>query len=215
MSLAFPDPCPGTGSFVNGSTSVPFQATMGTGASGSVSAQYTYPSTSPEYLDSGSVRSATGNGNVYPDSDLTVDGEAGCRAALNSGDTSGAIPDVWPGEFQPVSGSGSTGQLLHFIAFMRDNSAAISLSGGGTQLWWGIVYNPGVGTNPGCGGSTSGCQISLTGGSGAAGGPPMLIGQVIGDGVNLGGSATLEVFYRPCDPRKANCQLGPGSSLVQ
>lgn len=224
QSIAFPDPCPGTSttSWTSGSTQVPFQSTMGVGDSGSKFAKYTYPAGSLPYVESGATSSlnaptsATGAGNVYPSADLTVDGESACRATLNSGDTSGSIPDVWPGEFQPLSGSGSTGQLLHYLVFLRDPAASVSMAGGGTQLWWGIVYNPGNYPTGACGSSTSGCEISLTGGSGSGGvGPPMLIGQIVGDGVNLGGSASLEVFYRPCDPRKANCQLGPGSTLIQ
>lgn len=205
-SLAFPDPCPGTGTATG--TSVPFQSTIGVGDSGASSAQYSYPATSVAY--SSITKSVAGS--TYPSADLTVNGESTCRALLNSGSTSGSIPDVWPGEFQPTT----TGQLLQFLFFMRDKTASIALSGSGTQLFWGIVYNPGdYATAGGCGSSTSGCQISLAGSSGGSGDLPMILGQIIGDGVSIGGSSTIEVFYRPCNDRTQACQLGPGSTLVQ
>jgi hypothetical protein len=186
---------------------VPFQSTVGSGASGDSSAQYTYPASS---VAVSLVKSAAGSD--YPSADLTVNGESTCRALLNSGNSSGSIPDVWPGEFQPTY----PGQLLQFLFFMRDKTASIALSGGGTQLWWGILYNPGdYASAGGCGATTSGCEISLAGSSGGSGDLPMVLGQVIGDGVSIGGSSTIEVFYRPCDDRTQACQLGPGSTLVQ
>jgi hypothetical protein len=207
MSLAFPDPCPGTQTTTPVANSVPFQSTVGQGDSGNTQAQYSYNSTmeSVPYQEAGSTQTSPA-GRVYPSADLTVNGEQTCRSAW-----SGTIPEVWPSETLTVQPGG---QLQHFLVWMRDATASISLAGGGTQIWWGILYNPGDYSTV-CGGSTSGCQISLTGGSGGTGGPPFLLGQIVGDGVSLGGSATLEVFYRPCDPSSNNCQAGPGTSLVQ
>jgi hypothetical protein len=221
MSLAFPNPCPGTYTSTPTANQIPFQSTMGTGDSGATQGQYTYPS--------GSVASSLTGGKSpkgvdYPSADLTVGGEDTCRTDLPidyptlstlSGYTTGRIPDAWPGE-----AGDARGQLIHFIFFLRDATASIKLAGGGTQIWWGIIYNPGNYsrvTGSACGGSTSGCQISLTGSSGTGSSTdiPMVVGQVIGDGVNAGGSSTLEIFYRPCDPRVASCEIGPGSSLVQ
>jgi Flp pilus assembly protein TadG len=211
MSLAFPDPCPGTGTF--SSHSVPFQSTMGSGSTGSTAGVYTYPSTSEAYNLTGNSSPA---GNLYPSADLTVDGENTCRSLLNNGDSQGRIPDEWPGE-SPSSGTTSNGQLIQFLFFLRDQGSIISLSGGGTQVWWGIMYNPGNYPDGGCGANTSGsngCQIKLTGGSGSQN-IPMVIGQVIGDGVSLGGSSSMEIFYRPCNPATTTCEQGPGSSLIQ
>lgn len=211
MSLAFPDPCPGTGTAAVGS--IPFQSTMGSGYSGSTSGTYSYPSASEA-----TALQTSPAGNLYPSADLTFAGETTCRSTLNSGDSSGRIPDVWPGE------SSANGQLLQFLFFLRDKSAIIKLAGGGTQIWWGIIYNPGNYPHGGCGANTSGsngCEISLTGSSGSGGSGqtqtdiPMVVGQVIGDGVSVGGSSTLEIFYRPCDPRTSSCEQGPGSTLVQ
>jgi Flp pilus assembly protein TadG len=205
--LAFPNPCPGTASSTAANQSVPFQVTMGTGDSGSTAAQYTYPAGSAAYSLGSSPM-----GNVYPSADLTVSGEETCRATLNNGDASGAIPDTWPNE----SPSGGTSQLLQFLFFLRSTKESIQLAGGGNQTFWGILYNPGDSTYTSqCGASTSNCQISLSGSGGGTGDIPMMIGQIIGDGVKFSGSTTMEVFYRPCDPRSSSCEQGPGSKLVQ
>lgn len=206
MSLAFPNPCPGTTSAVV-SNSVPFQTTMGSGDSGSTGESYSYSASSI----AGALSSSPA-GNLYPSADLTVSGENTCRSLLNSGNSQGRIPDVWPGE------SPGNGQLIQFLFFLRDKTASITLAGGGTQIWWGIIYNPGDWkTNGGCGALQSGCQISMSGSAGTGGSTdiPMVVGQVIGDGINFTGSSTIEIFYRPCDPRTSSCQQGPGSSLVQ
>lgn len=229
MSLAFPDPCPGTYTGTPSQNKIPFQSTMGTGDSGATQGQYTYPSGS---VASGiTVNGVTGvspKGELYPSADLTAGGEGTCRTnlpivypslATNQGYSTGRIPDVWNGE-----SGGSTnglGQLLQFIFFMRDATAGIQLAGGGTQIWWGIIYNPGnygriSGSACGSSATNGGCQISLGGSSGSSTNDiPMVVGQIIGDGVSAGGSSTLEIFYRPCDPRTSSCEIGPGSTLVQ
>jgi hypothetical protein len=40
-------------------------------------------------------------------------------------------------------------------------------------------------------------------------------GQMIADNAQFNGTASPELFYRPCDPTVQACGSGPGSGLVQ
>jgi hypothetical protein len=126
--------------------------------------------------------------------------------------------NVWHGEFD---GQGTQSQHLHFLVFMRNASASISMTGGGQEEWWGILYNP-ANDEPANGWPNNGpfncgnaCQTTITGNSGG-GGPPLLVGQVVADNAKFTGNATFEIFYRPCptdsDPE---CGFGPGVGLVE
>lgn len=212
IQLAFPDPCPGTGT--QSSNSIPFfDPAIGGQPAGAIpgSTGYTYPATSLPGIDNAEPE------NVYPSPDLTLAGECGTNNAGNE----------WPGEFGTTGtggpGSATAGDLtqhLHFMVFARDGGSTIKLAGGSTQNFWGVLYNPGsasLTTSPdvsGCSSPTK-CSIVMTGSSGGGNGPPMMAGQIVGDNFSYGGSAVTELFYRPCNPKTGICSTGPGSGLVQ
>jgi hypothetical protein len=212
-SLAFPNPCPGQD--IMGTNSVPFYDPANPGQkSGTNDANgYTYPATSLAYLDNGgSISNPIYSGpNPYPSADLSIQGEQLC-------DPLGSHPNAgneWANEFG-VSGTTNLVQHLHFFVFARDGNALITLAGSGQQNWWGILYNPGSATQynvSGCSNRNK-CSITLTGTSGGNNGPPMMIGQVVGDNMSYSGSATAELFYRPCSPSSL-CLSGAGSGLVE
>lgn len=199
--VAAPNPCPGTSSASTGS--VPFPAGASTNSSGTQSQTYSYPAGDIAWQDGkieGQSSPTSGSSNwTYPNVNLQLSGE--CLKATPS--TSAG--DVWANEF-------ATGQdqHLHFLVFDRSANSAVSLGGGTEQNFFGIVYDwAGV---DGCGNL---CTVSLSGSSGGANGPPLLLGQVIADNFSVSGSATAEVYYRPCDPSLNQCSDGPGSGLVQ
>lgn len=183
--LAFPNPCPGTGSFTTGVTpSVDFRA-------GSTSAYYTYPGGSLAATDGYTTSPA---GQMYPSGDLSFTGECaqdqGSNARL-----------VWTGEM--------SGQHLHFLIWTRNSGTGVSLNGTGLQNWWGIIYSPG---SAGCG---TACTVGINGSGGSGVGPPLLVGEVVADNANFGGSANFEVYYSPCQSDGNPCSQGFGTSLVQ
>jgi hypothetical protein len=215
MYLAFPNPCPGTGS--QSGQSVPFENEVSPTAtgpgdtgwpepSGANGGQYTYPSTALPYIDavkagqSAPVQSSS-TAYVYPNADLTLNGE--CERYSPST----YAGDVWQGEM-PTTGN-YQGQHLHFLVFARNAGSSVSLQGGGTQSFWGILYSPGA---QGCGNT---CQLVLNGSASGGGGPPFVMGQIVANNAKITGHSTVEVFYRPCDPTVAACGSGPGSGLVE
>lgn len=186
--LAFPNPCPGTGSFSAGSNLVPFSA-------GSASGVYTYPSTSIPSIDG--LLSSPANGQVYPSADMGFGAECDQVQPPNP-------QNVWTGEL--------VGQHLHFLIYAPYNNSSytsINLNGSGLQNWWGIVYDPGA---AGCGAS---CNVRVNGSGGGGTGPPLLSGQVIADNATFSGNAKFEIFYSPCRPDGDVCSIGYGTSLVE
>lgn len=136
--LAFPNPCPGTGSLAAPQADFP---------AGSASAIYKYPVGSLPYADSGGT--ATSN-LVYPSADMSF----GAECASVQPPTSRM---VWTNEFVGAS------QHVHFLIWARSATSAISLNGTGLQNWFGIIYNPGA---VGCGNSCI-VQINGNGGAGS------------------------------------------------
>jgi hypothetical protein len=174
---------------------------------------YIYPSTSLAYLDNGrtALKPVQSGPNPYPSADLSVQGKQLC-------DSTGSNPNAgneWANKFG-VSGGTDLLQHLHFLVFARNGNTAITLAGSGQQNWWGIIYNPGDPTQQNVSGCSNRnkCSITLTGTSGGVTGPPMMIGQVVGDNLSYSGSATAELFYRPCSPSSL-CLSGAGSGLVE
>jgi hypothetical protein len=215
MYLAFPNPCPGTGT-QNGQ-SISFQnqvSPLATGSgqagwpepSGASGGKYTYPAAALPYIDATAAGQSApvlspSTAYVYPNADFTLNGE--CERYSPST----YAGDVWQGEM-PTIGS-FQGQHLHFLFFARSASSGITLNGGGTQSFFGILYDPGA---EGC---MKACQVQLNGSASGGGGPPFVTGQIVADNAKISGSATVEVFYRPCDPTVQACGSGPGSGLVQ
>ena len=219
MYLTFPNPCPGTGT-QSGQT-IPFQNEVNPSAtgpgqtgwpepSGAKGGQFTYPSTAMPSFDAvkagqslpvtSSWAGLASGAYVYPDADLTLTGE--CERYTPST----YAGDVWQGEM-PTSGN-YQGQHLHFLIFDRNTNSPTTLNGGGQQSFFGILYAPG---SQGCGN----CLMTLNGSSSGGGGPPFVMGQIIADTAQFKGTATVEVFYRPCDPKIRPCGSGPGSGLVE
>jgi hypothetical protein len=215
MYLASPNPCPGTGT-QSGQT-VPFQNQVNPTAtgpgqtgwpepSGANGGQYTYSSTALPYIaaaqagQSAPIQSPS-TAYVYPNADLTLNGE--CERYTSST----YAGDVWQGEMP--AGSTYQGQHLHFLVFARNARSSVTLNGGGTQSFFGILYSPGA---QGCGHT---CQMVLNGSASGGGGPPFVTGQIVANNAKITGHATVEVFYRPCDPTIASCGSGPGSGLVE
>jgi Putative Flp pilus-assembly TadE/G-like len=206
MYLAFPNPCPGKGTEGGSSPNytVPFPPNWGTGAaSGDAAGVYHYPAGSLPYIDNNSAAVDSPAGEVYPSVDLTLSGE--CNLDKN----------VWPGEMG--TGTPDPNQHLHFLIFARDSGSSISLTGNGSQTWWGILYNPGAAPepSPGTDGCGNACTMLLNGDDNSpATGPPTFIGQMVADNIKFSGNAAAELFYRPCRP-STPCGSGPGTSLVQ
>ncbi|HZU14467.1 MAG TPA: pilus assembly protein TadG-related protein [Chloroflexota bacterium] len=233
VGLAFPNACPGNGTAT--ANSVPLnQGTTPPLTSGSASGQYSYSSAS-SYTGTTSVpvsdtwgsnnatKSSTGNsgaGGVYPDADLSVAEDTACTTFFEgAGQGLTTQPSIWTGEFCCNAAGNNYGQHLHFMFASRDPNSIVSLVGNGSQQWWGIFYNPcnPNQTWPNCApgtGSTKGTTFSMSGTSGAGTGPPLVIGQIIVDSANVGGSYTAAVFFRPCTPT-SSCSSGPGIHLVQ
>lgn len=187
--LAFPNPCPGSGSSSTSATPPTVQF-----PDGAASATYKYPAGSIAAID-GIQYSPTGSGGtVFPNADMGFGAE--CDQSQPPS------PQLaWSGEM--------VGQHLHFLIFARSATSSISLNGTGLQNWWGIVYNPGA---AGCG---SACQISLNGSGGGGKGRPLLSSQIIADNASFSGNAAFEIFYSPCRPDGDVCSIGYGTSLVQ
>jgi hypothetical protein len=209
--LAPPNPCPGTGS-ASGDP-IPFQI-EGTPSGSPTGVYSSYPSSgtvaSPHYADTvnySGVSLSSPAGEVYPSTDMRLAGETSnvCPSIFSS-----SPANVWSGEF----GATSYGQHLHFLFWTRSSYNSINLNGGGTENWWGIIYDPGnYATGGGCANS---CVVAMQGGAGGTGlGPPLLVGQVIADNINFNGSANFEIFYRSCKKNGNACQYGTGTSLVQ
>jgi hypothetical protein len=143
---------------------------------------------------------------LYPNGDMEKSCQDSAGNTLNL--------EVWKNEFS--SRSYPVGQHLHFLFFAKNASSPIELHGGGAQNWWGIVHTwpfQSTGSFPGPPDSTEGYttdKVTVIGSSGGSGGPPMLIGQVIGDHIEFGGSSRVEVFNRPGGRPSA-----PGVGLVQ
>jgi hypothetical protein len=120
---------------------------------------------------------------------------------------------VWNNEFGTTF---PTGQHLHFIAFAKNSSSSITLTGGGSQNFVGIVHTwpfQSTGNFPGppsLGEGYASDAVNIGGTSGGNGGPAFLFGQVIGDNLKFTGSALVEVFNRP-----GGRQTSPGVGLVQ
>jgi Putative Flp pilus-assembly TadE/G-like len=198
-TLAFPNPCPGTGAYSSSLSTVAYPA-------GSASGVYAYSSGSVPSLDL-TAPATSSAGAVYPSADLSSSGE--CN-----------LPYVeWPNEFDI-----NPKQHLHFLIFSQADPSlscsAITLAGSGTELFDGILHTYPESATAAAGGTPNsttvgttaytGCSISAGGSSGAAGGPPFLLGQVIADDVTFSGNATVQVFDRP-----GGRATGPGTSLVQ
>jgi Flp pilus assembly protein TadG len=222
--IAAPNACPGTSTLASG-TSVPF-------SQGSVSSQYTYPSTSPIGSDGsngvGWVASSSSNvsplssatyGNfsqIYPSLDFSLTEESLCNASFGGSTSLQAEPTVWSGEFGP----GNAGTHLHFLEFGRDfappSTSPIATSddytniqGNGSNMYVGIMYAP-YQPDP----NNVSYEMSISGTAGAGTGPPELFGQIVTDSLQMTGNATVEVYYRPCLPL-SSCSVGPGTSLVE
>lgn len=231
VSLAYPNPCPGNGT--EGPDSVPFnQGTTPPLTSGSATGHYTYTAAmnsvpvSDAWGASNASTSTAGNngaGNAYPDADLSIKEDAACTSWFQTNEGLTTQPTVWQNEFC-CEGPGKDkpyGQHLHFIFFSRDPNSIVNLVGNGSQQWWGIFYNP-CNPNQTAGAcspdnpdpSKGGTTFSMSGTSGAGTGPPMVIGQIIVDSADVGGSYTAAVFFRPCTPT-SSCSSGPGIHLVQ
>ncbi len=218
--LAFPNPCPGWGAASPGS--VPFfdpgNPGQPSGADWTTAFGYSYPAGSLPNQDG----VAESGPYVYPNADITLAGDTHCinPSTAPPGNT---LPvnagNEWTEEFGSGGSSASPYDLtqhMHFLVFARSGTSVIKLVGSSNQNYWGIVYNPGDPTaygTSGCGTTPSNCTIAI-GGSAGTDGPPMMVGQVVGDNFGYSGSAVVELFYRPCSP-KDFCLAGPGSGLVQ
>lgn len=216
--FASPNPCSGTGTM--GTNSVTFTAWPLGETSGASTGAYTYPSTSQAYQNYAAAgltspyTSHTSNSanSVYPDANFTASGE--CNNGYST----------WVGEFNTTStGTPASNTHLQFLLFADGATCnSISISGNSYQMWWGSIHNfpqsyagyPGAPTS-----SYSGCSVTFSGNMGAqngpggttlSGGPPTLEGQVIADNASLGGSSTIEIFYR-----QSGTTIGPGSTLVE
>lgn len=213
--LAMPNPCVGTGSATTQSVDFPAGAPVS-------AARSTYLT----IVDG----TSTSGFNMYPNGDLSSAGDAACR---NPG-------EVWAGEFGAPNGAStppySASQHLQFLVFAQNGSkangdgTAITLTGSSVEQWWGILhtfppacYYTGE-SNSNCTNSSSTsysgppvspnncphCSVSIGGGNGSAGGPPMLFGQLVADSVSVGGNSTVDVFNRP-----GGKDIKAGSSLIQ
>lgn len=193
--LASPNPCPGTGSgWAAGDTAVSFN-------NGDPSAVYTYTSSSSDNLiatrnaaDPSTYPASTlqspiipGWGSqIYPSMDLKVSGECS--------------PDnleVWPGEMD------GKGQHLHFAMFDRQSNL-FKFAGNQGQSFMGIMYFPAAGST-----------VDVTGAGSSGGGIPFILGQLVGWDISFGGSGTVDLIYRPCDPTADVCASGLGTQLIQ
>lgn len=138
--------------------------------------------------------------NMYPDADLTKAGD--CTSDTNL--------YAWPNEF----GSGNPSQHLHFLFFDQLAQQSLDIEGSGLQLWFGIIHTfPSYTTSevaPTPAQSCANCSVKISGSSGGANGPPMLIGQIVADSIDIGGSSVVQVFNRP-----GGQDTGPGTSLVE
>jgi hypothetical protein len=226
--LAAPNPCYGNGSGTAGSTpttgnvspggTVNFVTSVTSGGttsyvSGKGGLAYNYPSASLSDMTGVSNTGLAGHSstalssssNLYPNADV----ESQCK------DSSGNVLNmqVWNNEFGTTF---PTGQHLHFIAFAKNSSSSITLTGGGSQNFVGIVHTwpfQSTGNFPGppsLGEGYASDAVNIGGTSGGNGGPAFLFGQVIGDNLKFTGSALVEVFNRP-----GGRQTSPGVGLVQ
>lgn len=218
-ALAFPNPCPGTGT--PGTDSVPFFDPAHPGQPSGVdwassSFGYTYPAGSLAAGDG----VTTSSKYVYPSPDVTIAGENNCLNpnTPDPGSTPLNAGNEWTQEFGTAGGHDVT-QHLHFLVYARDGQSTIKLAGSGGQNWYGIIYNPGDPTAYGVSGcaTPTKCTTSITGSAGATPGhgPAMMIGQVVADNFSYSGDAVTQLFYRPCNPTSQVCNSGPGSGLVQ
>lgn len=217
MNLAMPNPCYGNGTGTQGT--VPSGQTtppvnpggVADFPSGDTPLRYTYPSSSL-----GPLTGVSGTGLAGTTSPLTADiypsGDLESKCQDSSGNTLNM--QVWNHEFSTTNFP--TGQHLHFFIFSKTSPSAISLAGGGSQNFWGIVHTwpfQSTGSFPGPPSSTEGYagdSVTLTGNSGGSGGPAFLFGQVIGDNLKFSGSSLVEVFNRPGGRSSA-----PGVGLIQ
>lgn len=201
--MAAPNPCPGNGTATTGS--VPYNSgtipPLTSGASNAVT--YTYPTTAntsgakdPAALSGLSPSSTT---QLYPNVDLSIKEDSVCNTYFG-----GTQPTMWTNEF-----ASNQGQHLHFMFFSRDGKSPINLVGNGVEYWRGIIYNPTAYS-----GSGNSYIVQLGGTSGGGTGPPLVTGQVIADDFATSGSATVEVFFRPCTPTQ-QCSSAPQIQLVE
>lgn len=192
--IAFPNPCPGTGTYTSGS---PGQVQFPYGTS-DPTAQFNYSTkyggSLPTWLHGLTQSPSPATGLVYPSADLSLLGE--CPNSLMD----------WPNQFGV---NNNQGQHLHFAIFARndantppDSTLDISLNGAAAENWYGILYAPNS-------------TVSLNGAGKGAGGPPWIEGQIIAWDASFSGNATIDVVYRPCSPGSVPCGTGPGSALVQ
>jgi hypothetical protein len=191
IALPAPNPCAGTGTQSGFSVPFPYGSTALGG--------YTYPGTSYPAL----FGVSPSNTYIYPSDDFTRDGEC-----LNPG-------AVWNNEF----GGNPPSQHLQFLFWQQeDTNQDIKVTGNGNYNWIGVVHSfkpystaqfPPPPTTP-CTGA-KGCNVELGGNAGAgANGPPMLLGQVIGNTDKFNGSSIVMVFNRP-----GGVATGPGTSLIE
>lgn len=189
-ALAAPNPCPGTGN--SGALSVDYPA-------GSASGSYVY------------ADGTSSTSQVYPNADFSINGECSLPYA------------VWKGELGHTNATATTGQHLHILFFAQNSNPTgvspstgngIKLAGSANQNWYGVIHSyptySGYPGPPSTANACSKCSVTITGSSGGGGGPPVLSGQVIGDGITFTGSSLVNVFDRP-----GNKVTGPGTQLVQ
>jgi Putative Flp pilus-assembly TadE/G-like len=206
--LAFPNPCPGTGT-VNYATSPP-TLTGGTGFKnavtasmvqfnpGSASAFYAYQPGSLAYTNgfrfTTSDNTASGTPfSVYPSFDLTQTGECKNTATANT-------YQVWPGEVTP-------GEHLHFLFFSREANGGsgkfnFELNGNNAQNWFGTFYTPFALEN-------------VKGAGKGVGGPPWITGQIVSWDIDFSGNGSVDLIYRPCGESEVSCASGVGTALIE
>lgn len=179
-------PNPCPGTGTYTSTSVTWQDSPADGHSGATGATFAYDST---HVARFGMASSPSTANVYPSVDFSLLGECTVSKSLY----------VWPGEMV-------TPQHLHFVIW---DSGGGTLNGASGQNLTGIVYNR---YSASC---APDCTISVNGAGKGNGGPPWITGQLVSWNTDLGGTASIDIVYRPCSQPSSACGSGHGTQLVQ
>ncbi len=183
---AAPNPCPGTGTYTNGSAvNFPAGATGGN-PTGNYNSTYKSNNDSLPHVTSSYPNGPTSTQEqwMYPSMDWSVSAECSNAQTL----------EVWPGEMPAP-------QHLHFLFYITDTTS-FKMNGASGQQYTGVFYAPNA-------------SVTINGAGKGAGGPPWIDGRLIVDDASFSGNSTNDITYRGCSPGSLACGSTYGSSLVQ